>query len=56
MNGAWDIFFKKYNFSEKQKRQYQEYVAFLLQENEKYNLTRITDLDKIISHHLIDSL
>lgn len=56
MNDVWDIFFKKYNFSEKQKKQYQEYVAFLLQENEKYNLTRITDLDKIISHHLIDSL
>ena len=31
------------------------YLQFLISENKKYNLTGITEIEKIISHHFLDS-
>lgn len=50
--------FKKYNFdlSEKQIEQFDIYMNFLLEENEKYNLTAITDKKEIVIKHFVDSV
>lgn len=50
--------FKEYGFnlSDKQAEQFNIYMEFLLQENEKYNLTAITNKDEIIVKHFIDSV
>ena len=50
--------FEKYNFklSEKQINQFEKYFNFLVQENEKYNLTAITDKKEVIIKHFIDSV
>lgn len=42
--------------SEKQMRQFEEYMSGILKWNEKVNLTRITDRDEFIIKHFIDSL
>ncbi len=35
---------------------FQRYITLLLQENEKYNLTRITDEDAIVNEHLLEPI
>lgn len=49
--------FLEYGFtlSDKQVKQFEDYKNFLLQENEKYNLTAITDEKEVIVKHFIDS-
>ena len=41
--------------TEKQRTQLQHYSELLLQENEKFNLTAITDEAGVIRHHFLDS-
>ena len=50
--------FKNYNFelNNKQIEQFYNYYTFLLQENEKFNLTAITDPLEIIVKHFADSV
>lgn len=50
--------FEKYNFSlnETQIEQFEKYYNYLVQENEKYNLTAITQPLDVIVKHFIDSV
>lgn len=50
--------FEKYNFSltENQINQFAIYMDFLLEENQKYNLTAITDKEEIVVKHFVDSV
>lgn len=50
--------FEKYNFSlnETQVEQFEKYYDYLVQENEKYNLTAITHPIDVIVKHFIDSV
>ncbi len=45
-----------YELSEKQALQFEIYLNFLVEENEKYNLTAITDKKEIVFKHFIDSV
>lgn len=49
--------FKKYDLkiSEAQASQFQTYFNFLVQENQKFNLTAITGEDEVIYKHFLDS-
>lgn len=47
---------KQYNLSENQIEQYRTYIAFLQEENKKYDLTNIDTLEGILSLHLSDTL
>jgi len=49
--------FKKYNIllSEKQEKQFYDYYVLLVNENQKFNLTAITDCDEILVKHFLDS-
>ncbi len=51
-------YFEKYGFklSDRQLEQFEIYLNFLLEENEKYNLTAITDKKDVILKHFIDSV
>jgi len=44
------------SLSKKQVKQFNLYYNYLVQENEKYNLTAITDADGVILKHFIDSV
>ncbi len=50
--------FKEYGFdlSERQVEQFEEYFNFLVSENQKYNLTAITEPQDVIIKHFIDSV
>ena len=50
--------FKEYGFdlSEHQIKQFEEYFNFLVSENQKYNLTAITEPQDVIIKHFIDSV
>ena len=50
--------FKKHDidFDEKIIKDFYIFTNYLLSENEKYNLTSITDIDEIIVKHYIDSV
>jgi 16S rRNA (guanine527-N7)-methyltransferase len=56
MKSLFEIISNEYNFSILQKNQYLKYIDFLISENEKFNLTAISNLDEILHYHLIDSL
>ena len=45
-----------YNLSEKQAKNFFEYYNLLVEWNEKFNLTAITDFDEVIVKHFVDSL
>lgn len=51
----WQEVEKIQPLSDKQKDQLQGYCDLLLQENEKFNLTAITDEAGVIRHHFLDS-
>jgi len=53
---AWQKFVTRFSLTEKQEQELLSYLSFLLQENKKFNITAITDFEKIINDHLIDSL
>ena len=50
--------FKNYGFdlSDKQAKQFFDYYQFLVSENQKYNLTAITDFNDVVMKHFIDSV
>lgn len=50
--------FEKNNvtITEKQAEQFSAYCTFLLEYNEKVNLTAVTDVDEVIEKHFIDSV
>ena len=45
-----------YNLTDKQINQFVIYYKFLVEENNKYNLTSITDKEEVIIKHFIDSI
>lgn len=47
---------KEFNLTKKQLNQFFEYSNFLVSENKKYNLTRITDEEEVYIKHFYDSL
>jgi 16S rRNA (guanine527-N7)-methyltransferase len=47
---------KKYNLSTSQQQKFETYLNLLLEENEKYNLTAITDPADVVAYHFADSL
>lgn len=50
--------FEKYSISltERQIEQFEIYMDFLLEENQKYNLTAITDKKEVVIKHFVDSV
>ncbi len=50
--------FKEYNIdlNEKQIEQFNKYYEFLVSENQKYNLTAITEYDDVLIKHFLDSV
>lgn len=50
--------FSKYgiSLSEKQVEQFEKYYYFLIEENEKYNLTAITEKREVVIKHFVDSV
>lgn len=52
----WTNLSNKYNLSERQTEQLQEYMNLLIEWNEKFNLTAITNPQAIIESHFDDSL
>ena len=51
-----DVMFSYPTLSQKQCEQFTRFAAFLQQENQSYNLTRITDTEQIYLRHFADSL
>lgn len=45
-----------YNLSDKQVEQFELYYQFLVEENEKYNLTAITEQKEVVVKHFVDSV
>ena len=39
-----------------QEKQFEAYYEFLIQENEKYNLTAITNFEDVVKKHFLDSI
>lgn len=52
----WNTFVNKYSLSDVQSHQFQRYLELLIIWNDKFNLTAITDKEKIIQYHFDDSL
>ena len=50
--------FKKYGYelSDRQVEQFSVYMDFLIEENEKYNLTAITEPEEVVIKHFVDSV
>lgn len=52
-----DLFLKyNFNLTDFQINQFQKYFSFLVEENQKYNLTAITEEKEVIIKHFIDSV
>lgn len=56
MNSLFQTISEEYSFNEIQKNQYFQFINFLQIENEKYNLTRISEYNEILYFHVLDSL
>jgi 16S rRNA (guanine(527)-N(7))-methyltransferase RsmG len=52
----WTNFITKYHLNSIQQTQFKEYLALLIEWNNKFNLTAITNPDEIIQYHFDDSL
>ena len=50
--------FDKYgiNLTEKQIEQFEKYYHYLVEENQKFNLTAITEKNEVVIKHFIDSV
>lgn len=44
-----------FSLSDEQAEKFETYYNFLLEENEKYNLTAITEFEEVVTKHFIDS-
>ncbi|QQY78147.1 16S rRNA (guanine(527)-N(7))-methyltransferase RsmG [Mycoplasma mycoides subsp. capri] len=58
MFSNWDIFlnYKNFTINQEIKNKLNLYYQILIQENQKYNLTRITQLNEVFEKHFLDSL
>ncbi|ADK69342.1 16S rRNA (guanine(527)-N(7))-methyltransferase RsmG [Mycoplasma mycoides subsp. mycoides] len=58
MFSNWDIFlnYKNFTINQEIKNKLDLYYQILIQENQKYNLTRITELNEVFEKHFLDSL
>lgn len=52
----WNKILQKYGISAHQEQQFLQYLQLLLEENQKYNLTAITNVDDVLLDHFSDSL
>jgi 16S rRNA (guanine527-N7)-methyltransferase len=52
----WQTFVQEFKPDKKQVEQVQTYISLLLEANELFNLTAITDLQNVVAYHLQDSL
>lgn len=52
----WLEFQNRNHLTDLQLKQFQDYYLFLIKENKKYNLTKITDLTSVIFDHFQDSI
>lgn len=52
----WATFAHDFKLSDIQLAQYQQYYTLLIQANELFNITAITDVEKVIPYHFADSL
>jgi len=53
---SWKDLIQAYQIGSKEQQQLQQYAIRLLEENEKYNLTAITDPEEVVKDHFYDSL
>ena len=52
----WEEFFSRQHLTSPQKEQFKAYYSRLVATNKLYNITAITDLSQVITHHFDDSL
>lgn len=52
----WDQIVEKYEINQDQEAMFAKYMQLLLSENEKYNITAITDVGSLLWDHFADSL
>lgn len=53
---TWDDMIRHYRLSERQQWQFNAYQQYLIEKNQDFNLTAITDPEEIQKFHFIDSL
>lgn len=54
--GLWEAFFARHNLTTLQQEQFVQYYARVVSTNKLHNITAITDLTKVLTHHFDDSL
>lgn len=52
----WQSFAQSHNLTDHQLQQFQQYYQHLIAATEQFNLTTITELDKVLTDHFSDSL
>lgn len=52
----WKKFAEKYSLTEIQVKQFQLYFKLIVEYNQRFNLTAITDLDSVLAYHFEDSI
>ena len=52
----WDAFYSRHTLTPLQQEQFKLYYKLLISTNMQHNITAITDLNKVITHHFDDSL
>ncbi len=52
----WEAFYSRHTLTLLQKEQFKQYYNLLVSTNKLHNITAITDLKKVITHHFDDSL
>lgn len=55
-NRVWGSFVGRFSLTAKQQEQFLSYLAYLIQENKKFNITAITDFESIVGDHFTDAL
>ena len=53
---VWNSFVEKYALQERQQEQFLQYLDFLVEKNQQFNITAITDFVHIINDHFTDAL
>jgi 16S rRNA (guanine527-N7)-methyltransferase len=56
MQELWLNFKRKHQLTDQQLQQFHDYYDLLIKTNELYNLTTITELEKVLTYHFDDSL
>ncbi len=55
-DSLWRSFFTRHNLNSLQQEQFKQYYQLLVATNKLHNITAITDLNKVLTHHFDDSL